>query len=119
MRFTVSGYYGCGNAGDEAVLAGIKEALQRQAGDEAQMIVLSQNPAETRRLHGLAAVDRMSLSMVRRVLSETDLLLSGGGSLLQDTTSIRSLLYYLWIARTAYSIGKPVMFYAQGIGPLR
>ncbi len=119
MRFTVSGYYGCGNAGDEAVLAGIKEALQRQAGDEAQMIVLSQNPAETRRLHGLAAVDRMNLSMVRRVLSETDLLLSGGGSLLQDTTSIRSLLYYLWIIRLAYSQGVPAMFYAQGIGPLR
>jgi polysaccharide pyruvyl transferase CsaB len=119
MRFAISGYYGCGNAGDEAVLAGIKEALQRQAGDAAQMIVLSQNPAETRRLHGLAAIDRMNLAMVRRVLSETDLLLSGGGSLLQDTTSLRSLLYYLWVIRLAYSQGVPAMFYAQGIGPLR
>lgn len=119
MRFTVSGYYGCGNAGDEAVLAGIKESFTRRAGEEAQLIVLSQNPAETRRLHGLAAVDRMNLSMVRRVLGDTDLLLSGGGSLLQDTTSMRSLLYYLWVMRLAYSQGVPVMFYAQGLGPLR
>ncbi|HZO87418.1 MAG TPA: polysaccharide pyruvyl transferase CsaB [Chthonomonadaceae bacterium] len=119
MRFVVSGYYGCGNAGDEAVLAGIKESLARRAGEAADLTVLSQNPEETRRLHGLAAVDRMNLSAVRRALKGSDLLLSGGGSLLQDTTSVRSLLYYLWVIRLAYSAGVPTMFYAQGVGPLR
>ncbi|WP_436570579.1 polysaccharide pyruvyl transferase family protein, partial [Klebsiella pneumoniae] len=48
-----------------------------------------------------------------------DLLLSGGGSLLQDTTSLRSLLYYLWVQRVAWRARKPVMYYAQGLGPLR
>lgn len=119
MQFAVSGYYGCGNAGDEAVLAGIREAFARQAGDSANLVVLSQRPTETSHLHGLAAVDRMNLSIVRRILADSDLLLSGGGSLLQDTTSMRSLLYYLWIVRLAYNLRVPVMFYAQGIGPLR
>lgn len=119
MQFVVSGYYGCGNAGDEAVLAGIKEAFLRRSGNEARLVVLSQNPEDTRRLHGLPAVDRMNLTAVRAALRESDLLLSGGGSLLQDTTSVRSLLYYLWIARLAFNSGVPVMFYAQGIGPLR
>ena len=70
------------------------------------------------RLHGLQAVDRMNMAQVRATLRASDLLLSGGGSLLQDTTSVRSLLYYLWIARLARQAGKPVMFYAQGMGPL-
>ena len=122
VRLAVSGYYGCGNAGDEAVLAGIKTAIARQAaqrGVKAELVVLSQNPDETTRLHGLPAVFRMSAKEVRRTLRDSDLLLSGGGSLLQDTTSLKSLLYYLWVMRVAISVHKPFMFYAQGIGPLR
>lgn len=101
------------------MLAGIREAFARQAGDAVGLIVLSQNPEETTRLHGLPAVDRMRPAAVRGVLRQSDLLISGGGSLLQDTTSLRSLLYYLWVMRLAYRQGVPVMFYAQGIGPLR
>ncbi|HLV79733.1 MAG TPA: polysaccharide pyruvyl transferase CsaB [Chthonomonadaceae bacterium] len=119
MQIVVSGYYGCGNAGDEAVLAGIQEAFRRQAGDRACLVVLSQDPERTTREHGLVAVDRMRMAAVRRALKESDLLLSGGGSLLQDTTSMRSLFYYLWVIRMAYQQGTPVMFYAQGLGPLK
>ena len=118
LHFAVSGYYGCGNAGDEAVLAGIAASFARQAGGRARLTVLSQDPAATTRMHGLAAVDRMNMGVVRATLRECDLLLSGGGSLLQDTTSARSLLYYLWIARMALGLGKPILFYAQGMGPL-
>lgn len=118
LHFVVSGYYGCGNAGDEAVLAGIARSFARQSGGRVRLTVLSQNPDATTRLHGLAAVDRMNMAQVKATLRESDLLLSGGGSLLQDTTSVRSLLYYLWIARMARQGGKPVMFYAQGMGPL-
>jgi polysaccharide pyruvyl transferase CsaB len=119
MRVAVSGYYGCGNAGDEAVLAGIQEAFARQAGGQVRLVVLSQDPAATLKMHGLPAVERMSLSALRATLKESDLLLSGGGSLLQDTTSMRSLLYYLWVVRLAYAHRVPVMFYAQGLGPFR
>ena len=52
-------------------------------------------------------------------LRRCDALLSGGGSLLQDTTSTRSLLYYLTVIRCAHRLGKPVMLYANGIGPVR
>ena len=119
QQFAVSGYYGCGNAGDEAVLAGIRESLARRAGGGVRLLALSQNPEETTRLHGIQAADRMNFSALRAALRESDLLLSGGGSLLQDTTSVRSLLYYLWVARLALNTPIPLMFYAQGIGPLR
>jgi len=119
MQFAVSGYYGFGNAGDEAVLAGIREAFARKSDNRAKIVAFSRTPEETERAHGIAAVDRMSLTAMRQALKESQLLVSGGGSLLQDTTSVRSLLYYLWVARLAHSQGVPVMFYAQGIGPLR
>jgi polysaccharide pyruvyl transferase CsaB len=115
----VSGYYGCGNAGDEAVLAGIKAAFRKTAGDAVRLVALSQNPAATRSLHSIDAEYRMDMRTVRSVLSRSELLISGGGSLLQDTTSLRSLIYYLWVARMALAARKPVMFYAQGMGPLR
>ena len=118
-QVAVSGYYGCGNAGDEAVLAGIQESFARRAGTGVSLLALSQDPTETTRQHGLRAEDRMSLNALRGVFRESDLLLSGGGSLLQDTTSVRSLLYYLWVARVALNMQVPIMFYAQGLGPLR
>lgn len=120
LRIALSGYYGCGNTGDEAVLAGIVESFARRAGvGRADLTVFSADPTATTRDHGLRAVDRMDLGLLRRTLQESDLLLSGGGSLLQDTTSLRSLVYYLWIVRLALRSKTPVMFYAQGVGPLR
>jgi polysaccharide pyruvyl transferase CsaB len=120
MRIALSGYYGCGNTGDEAVLAGIVESFAKRAGgSQVELTVFSADPADTHRRHNLPAVDRMNLSALRSTLKTSDLLISGGGSLLQDTTSLRSLLYYLWVVRLARKTGVPVMFYAQGIGPLR
>jgi polysaccharide pyruvyl transferase CsaB len=120
MQIALSGYYGCGNTGDEAVLAGIVESFARHEGARGvEFIVLSANPADTERRHGLRAIDRMRLSALRRTFQKSSLLISGGGSLLQDATSFRSLVYYLWVVRLARMFGAPAMFYAQGIGPLR
>ncbi len=118
-QILVSGYYGCGNAGDEAVLAGIKSSFKTIEGEKIELTVLSQNPTSTTAQHNLPAIYRMDRMQVRKALKNTNLLISGGGSLLQDTSSLRSLLYYIWVIRTALSLNVPVMFYAQGIGPLR
>jgi len=120
LRVVVSGYYGFNNLGDEAVLAGIVETFRQRAGEGAvNLTVLSGNSDDTHHRHGLRAVDRMRMPEVRKAIRDSDLFLSGGGSLLQDTTSLRSIFYYLWVVRMALAARKPVMFYAQGIGPLR
>ncbi len=116
-RFAVSGYYGCGNAGDEAVLAGLISALQ-EVSPGSCVNVLSQNPVGTEALHGVKSAHRMNWTSVRQALLTCDALISGGGSLLQDTTSLKSLLYYLLVIRAAQFHRKPVMMCAQGIGPL-
>lgn len=113
MRVLLSGYYGFGNHGDEALLAGLIRGL-REHGHEP--IVLSADPAATRRLHGVSAHARTTGLVPALVAS--DALVSGGGGLLQDATSGRSLGYYLAVIRLARLFGKPTIVYGQSIGPL-
>lgn len=120
MRVAVSGYYGFANAGDEAVLAGMLRALRRAGGIVTDDVtVLSGDPSSTSNEHGVRAVPRASMSQVKEAIRSADFLISGGGSLLQDVTSVRSLAYYLWVIALARRLRRPVAVYAQGIGPLR
>jgi polysaccharide pyruvyl transferase CsaB len=120
VRIAVSGYYGFGNAGDEAVLAGIVHAFGLDGyAKPSDFAVLSADPDGTASEHGVAGFRRMDWRSIRRVVGDSDALISGGGSLLQDVTSARSLLYYLWVMAVARRLGRPVLVYAQGIGPLR
>ena len=113
----MSGYYGFSNAGDDAILQSIQEGIVA-ASEDISITVLSNDPALTEQLYGLDAVPRFQVWKVLRALRRCDALLSGGGSLLQDRTSTRSLLYYLSIIRLAERFHKPVMLYANGIGPV-
>jgi polysaccharide pyruvyl transferase CsaB len=116
-RFLLSGYYGFGNTGDEAILAGLIEGF-RELRPAAELTVLSGNPAETIAEHGVIGVPR-GLASARRQLTLSDALISGGGGLLQDVTSWRSPLYYLAVMRLAQSARCPVAFIGQSVGPLR
>lgn len=119
-RITLSGYYGFGNAGDEAVLAGLVQSLRAGRGPkELEIVALSGSPEETRAQHGIEAAHRFKASALLGSISRTDLLLSGGGSLLQDVTSAHGIFYYLGVVRMAQMLGKKTMFVAQGIGPLK
>ena len=101
------------------MLAGLVTAF-RAAGppSELEIVALSDRPAETRQTHGIHAAHRYKAGALLRALSRTDVLLSGGGSLLQDVTSAHSIFYYLGVVRLAQMLGKKTMFIAQGIGPL-
>jgi len=80
--------------------------------------VLSQTPEATRRDYNVESTPRADIAAVRAAIARADLVLSGGGGLLQNATSTRSLLYYAGIIRAAARAGKPVMIFAQSIGPL-
>lgn len=89
------------------------------ASQDVAVTVLSNDPELTWDLCSLEADPRFQVWKVLKALRRCDALLSGGGSLLQDRTSTRSLLYYLSIIRAAELFHKPVMLYANGIGPVR
>jgi len=117
MRVVVSGYHGFGNLGDEAVLAALIQQMKEIA-PEAEFVALSGDPACTVSAHGIRAVLRTSVSAIVRELRRADLLVSGGGSLLQDVTGRGSVPYYAGIMILARMLGVPVSVYAQGVGPL-
>lgn len=117
MKFVISGYFGFHNIGDEAILAAMIQHLA-EADQGAEVVVLSKDPILTRKLHSVSAVNRNDILGISRELADADLFISGGGSLLQDVTSSRSVPYYLGLVTLAKAMKKPVFFYAQGIGPL-
>ncbi len=113
----IAGYYGFHNAGDEAMLAGLRRAI-RELRPDVTFTAISGTASQTRNLHGIRAVSRSDLRAIWEAIGRADLVMFGGGSLLQDVTSSRSLIYYLGLATMAWLRRKPVMFCAQGIGPV-
>ena len=116
-KIVVSGYYGFGNAGDEAMLSAMIDGF-RGIDPAVGITVISGNPQDTRDRHQVEAVHRCNLFGIVRQLLCANLLVSGGGSLLQDVTSRRSFYYYLGTLFLAYLLRCPFMLYAQGIGPI-
>jgi polysaccharide pyruvyl transferase CsaB len=117
LRFLISGYYGFDNVGDEALLAIIVAQLKTRY-PFATIDALSAKPDITAHELGIVATPRWDTSAVRDAISEADIVLSGGGGLFQNATSLKSLLYYAGIVRTALRAGKRTMVFAQSIGPL-
>lgn len=117
-KIVISGYYGFANAGDEAMLTAIIKSL-RDSEPDADLTVISGSPAVTAARHQVASIHRFNPFEIIPAIMRCDLLLSGGGSLLQDVTSKRSLIYYLTILTLGKLLGKRVMLFAQGIGPIR
>lgn len=113
----ISGYYGFHNSGDDSILSAIISNLRKKC-PNIRITVLSKNPQETSKIHAVDAIDRFSIYRILKALKRTKLLISGGGSLLQDVTSSASLYYYLAVMRLAKLCGAKVMLYANGIGPI-
>jgi len=113
----ISGYYGFNNSGDDAILLAIIDNL-RNVKKDIRIVVLSKNPKDTTANYGVDSIDRFNLFEVMRAMKQTRLFLNGGGNLIQDVTSTRSLIYYLTTIYLAKRMGLKVMLYANGIGPV-
>jgi polysaccharide pyruvyl transferase CsaB len=117
VRVLLSGYYGFGNLGDEALLDVIVAQL-RSRFPALQIDVLSATPEATAREYGVDATPRWNMRTVRNAVARADIVLSGGGGLLQTATSARSIIYYAGILREAVRQRRKTMIFAQSIGPL-
>jgi len=114
----LSGYYGFGNMGDESLLSVISSSLAK-ACPGVRITALTRVPDKDEKRTGLRCVNRMDMLSVWREMGKGALFLSGGGSLLQDATSGKSLQYYAALLTLAKKRGMKTFVYANGIGPIR
>ncbi|WP_042350944.1 polysaccharide pyruvyl transferase CsaB [Bacillus massiliigorillae] len=124
MKIVISGFYGLGNTGDEAILESIVDNL-RDSLDAPDITVFSLSPEQTAKEHNVKTVYRGWRHDNKgkiKALRDADLLISGGGGLLQDAYPTKFLFgplpYYLLIVLLAKLCGSKVMFFSQGIGPV-
>lgn len=113
----ISGYYGFKNNGDDALLEAIIEDIKRHK-ESPNIVVLSADPKETFEHYRVNAISRINLISILKHMKKAKLLISGGGTLIQDRTSSKSLWYYLFVIKSALACGMKVMLYSNGIGPL-
>lgn len=124
LKIVISGFYGLGNTGDEAILESIVDNLRDEL-DQPEITVFSLSPELTAKQHNVKSIYRgwrHDFKGKVKALKEADLLVSGGGGLLQDTYPTKFIFgplpYYLLIVFLAKLCGTKVMFFSQGIGPV-
>lgn len=129
----LSGWYGNGNLGDEAILASILQALRNRMPD-LDIAVFSDDPADTRSKHSVDAfhhpafplnmqslttliVSHKETRQAIAALRQADLFILGGGGLLHDYQGA----LYPWLLEVvlAKALRTPVALYALGVGPIR
>ena len=121
--FVLSGYYGYGNIGDDALLFTVMSNILREKQD-IKICLLTKNPRKFRNwlddyFANIITKQRFNFFSVEKAIKKSKALVFGGGTLLQDNTSGRSFGYYSWLLKTAQKFGKKTILYANGIGPLR
>jgi polysaccharide pyruvyl transferase CsaB len=114
-RPLLCGYYGEHNLGDDALL----EVLLSQLPPDANPLVTAHDERWVSKRFGVETCDRRRFMEVLGALVSCDVLVLGGGSLLQDATSLKSLVYYCLLMLAARLSGKAVLLWGQGLGPLR
>ena len=123
----ISGYYGFGNIGDEAILSAMIKQIKTKILD-CNLIVTSYNVEETKRLHEVEAIDRLDFNAISQQIENCDLVILGGGGLFQDYHGIKiadiftqpgwGISSYAIVPLIAKMHNKPVLYYSLGIGPL-
>ena len=113
----ICGSYGRENAGDDAILHAIIREM-REIDPYMPITVLSRRPMRTKLTYRVDAIHTFSILRWNRRMCHTKLYISGGGSLIQDVTSRRSLWYYLYNIRQAKRHHNKVLMYGCGIGPV-
>lgn len=112
------GYYGFGNLGDDALLSeAIREVKKRYEG--ARVTVICHAPKNVAKGFLVRTARRENIPKILNIIKNADRLVLGGGSILQDSTSIRSLYFYTLLIENAARHGVSVELLSNGLGPLK
>lgn len=113
----ICGAYGKGNAGDDAILKAIV-AQAHEINPHMPVCVMSRDPKKTAYEYGVNSIFTFNIGKMLCAMRRCAVYINGGGSLIQDVTSSRSLLFYLFTLFAAHHAGAGVIMYGCGIGPV-
>lgn len=138
LRVLIVGYAGCGNLGDDAILRRFCQCWQGKDASASpalpekgaacdidpplrlSLTALTGGGKQDECRFGMPCVDRRRPTAVLRALNHADILVLGGGALLQNGSARgnRSLAYYLTLPALMRLRGRPYEMVANGLGPL-
>ncbi len=114
-RLLIVGHYGAGNLGDDASC----RVLCRELSARYELCFVCKNKSKLSLECGARGVEREDIAGIIREAKRAECVIFGGGNLLQDDSSTRSILYYQSVYEIARKYCKKVAFFANGLGPLR
>jgi polysaccharide pyruvyl transferase CsaB len=126
MRILITGHYGGINLGDDAILCSLVASLRKIFGNSISFTVFSHNPRLTGEMVAVNAIKHVTFcsSIVKQIadmvkaINKSDLIIIGGGGLLQDEFNLKTIPRYLLPAIIGRLRHKRFVFYALGVGPL-
>lgn len=110
-----SAFIGSRNLGDEAIFTSIIDNL---AIDRSNITALSINEEKTQK-YGVNTLFAKKFRNLFRGIKECDLMLIGGGGIIQDQSSILNFLYYALQIHLAKRHKKPLFLCFVGVGPIK
>ena len=110
------GYYGRRNLGDDILLQVITENLKNKCNVDKSILLTADTANVPSGLNG--CIHRFNIPAIKKYMKRTKVFLLGGGSILQDATSSRSLYYYIYVTKLAKKMGCKILLYSNGIGPI-
>ena len=111
------GYYGYSNLGDDALLRASILRAKNEFGSSVGAFTRAKR--KSKKDFCIPCFSRKNpFSLIFRI-ARCERLIFGGGTLLQDATSARSLLFYILILRLARLFGKETLLYANGLGKIK
>ena len=113
------GYYGFNNFGDELLLQASLNMLERAGINRSEIIILSNQPDNTENIFNIKAISRWSFKALIKTLINCERLIFGGGGIFQDSTSVKSCVWYWALIKLAKLLRVKVYALGQSIGPLK
>lgn len=114
---TLCGAYGYSNVGDDGILAAILNHI-RELDPTMPVRVMTRKPRQTACQFRVETLHTLNPFALTHAFRRSELYINGGGNLMQDATSSRSLWFYLFTLWWAKVCRAKVLMFACGIGPI-
>jgi len=112
-KVLLGGYFGFENIGDDAILLSEINFLKKE---NFIPIILTKSD---KKIFNEESIDRYNFLKIIKFKNQFNSFILGGGGILQDSTSFRSLIYYLSLINLMKFLNKKVILLNIGIGEIK